>query len=199
MEFRACKTSGFTLIEILVVVVVIAILMSVVIGSFTGADRAQEYNGYMQRLALKVEMARDKAVQKNREWGMHISEEGITFSEFDEINGSWITQSQRPFGSSDFANELEFELEVEAFAGIEISPELFNSDEEEGFSLDDEVDKNFPDVILFSSGEATPFELAAQPKSFEGEVLVLETDGFMRTRVRKASDRGFEDGQNAYR
>ena len=190
---------GFTLIEILVVVVVVAIAMSVVIGSFSSADRNQEYMGYIQRLATKIEMARDRAVQRNREWGIHVEEHDIVFSEYDPVNEIWTIQSQRPFNSDDYAQQLEFVVEVEAFSGIDVNAESF-AGADDGFSLDQDSeagndsgngsgngnnsgDLDFPDVVLFSSGEVTPFELSAQPVEWEAEPAVLVSDGFARTQL----------------
>lgn len=185
---------GFTLIEILVVVVVVSIAMSVVVANFSGSDRQQEYSGHMHRLALKVEMARDKAVQRNREWGIHVDESGVRFSEYDQINGLWVMQSQRPFNAGEFAAELEYAVEVEAFAGIDISAETFaqNDQDETGFSLDENKlqDTDFPDVVIFSSGEVTPFKIQTEPKAWQSEPLILSSDGFTRVRVHRESEQG---------
>ncbi len=184
------QSRGFTLIEILVVVVVVSIAMSVVVATFGGSDRSQEYTGYMQRLALKVEMARDKAVQRNREWGLHVSEEGLSFSEYDAVNQLWVVQSQRPFNASEFARQLEFSIEVEAFAGIDVSAETFAQPAEDDYSLEGDADEeaDFPDVVFFSSGEVTPFELTAEPRDWTAQPLVLASDGFSRAKVRESSD-----------
>ena len=90
------RGSGFTLIEILVVVLVVAILMGVVVGSFTGVDKEQELQGFAERLALRIELARDKALQSNKEWGVYIDEDGIRFAEFDEVNEEWLDRAERP-------------------------------------------------------------------------------------------------------
>ena len=187
--FERDLNRGFTLIEILVVVVVVAIAMSVVLGTFSSADRNQEYTGFMQRLATKIEMARDKAVQRNREWGIHIDESEIAFSEYDPVNEVWVVQSQRPFNSGEYARQLEFSVEVESFAGIDVSAESF-SRSDDGFSLEqnnrrerEDAETDFPDVVLFSSGEVTPFEITAQPKDWDAQPAVLVSDGFTRTRI----------------
>ncbi len=164
---------GFTLIEILVVVIVVGILMGVVVGSFTSTDREQQLRGYVERLALKIEMARDKALQRNREWGMYVGDEGVSFAEFDEANGEWIPYEQRPFKPDPYARSLEFKATVEAYEGLP------SDDAQPG------EERELPDIILFSSGETTPFALTLKPKDWDTLWWQLETDGFTRISVER--------------
>ena len=106
MQRVRTPVAGFTLIEILVVVLVVSIIMGVVVASFTGVDREQSLRGYSERLALKIEFARDKALQANREWGVYIDEDGVRFAEYDEINGEWIQRADKPFTDDGFDSEL---------------------------------------------------------------------------------------------
>ena len=165
----APRQSGFTLIEILVVVLVVSILMGVVVNSFTGADREQTLRGYAERFALKIELARDKALQANREWGVYIDRDGVRFAEFDEINGEWIARGEKPFTADNYDAEVEIRVEVEELAGQLAENE---GDEEE-----------IPTIVLFSSGETTPFEILIEPLAWETRPWLLESDGFTRTSV----------------
>ena len=168
---------GFTLIEILVVVLVVSILMGVVVGSFTGVDREQTLRGYCERLALKIEFARDKALQANREWGVYIDEDGVRFAEFDEINSEWIQRGEKPFGADDFESGLRFDVEVEEIPGA------LAQDAQAGDDDDD-----LPSIVLFSSGETTPFEIVIEPEDWETTPWVLHSDGFTRTAVERGDD-----------
>ncbi len=165
----ARRTAGFTLIEILVVVLVVSILMGVVVASFTGADREQALRGYAERLALRIEMARDKSLQANREWGFYVDENGVRFAEFDEINAEWIPRGERPFSAESFDSELEIEVDVEDFDFL-----LGEADEDED---------DLPDVVLFSSGETTPFTITLDPVDWETRPWHLSSDGFTRTEL----------------
>ena len=163
---------GFTLIEILVVVIVVGILTSVVIGAFTGSDRRLTLQGYAERLALRIEMARDKALQRNKEWGMYVEDEGVRFAEFDEVNGEWVERTTRPFVDEGFAENLEFRVRVEEFDVA--SEDLFAAD-----NRDDK--RKMPSVIIYSSGEVTPFDLTVTPREWQGAGWTLSSDGFTRT------------------
>ena len=165
----APRPCGFTLIEILVVVLVVSILMGVVVNSFTGADREQTLRGYSERLALKIELARDKALQANREWGVYIDRDGVRFAEFDETNGEWIMRGEKPFSADNYDAQVAFEVEVEALAG-----QLTDTEDD---------DKELPTIVLFSSGETTPFEISIEPQDWETRPWLLASDGFTRTSV----------------
>ena len=178
MKLHPGIRSGFTLIEILVVVLIISILMGVVVNSFTGVDREQTFLGYAERLALRIEMARDKALQSNREWGVYIDDRrGVRFAEFDEINGEWIEHGDKPFNPDSYDKQVRFSVEVEEYAGA-----LGAADE-------DAEDKALPTIVLFSSGETTPFEITIEPIDWQTLPWRLTSDGFTRTNVAR-SERG---------
>ena len=171
----AVRQSGFTIIEILVGVLVVSILMGVVVSSFTGVDREQSLRGYCERLALKIEFARDKALQANREWGVYIDADGVRFAEFDEINGEWVQRVEKPFTPEAYDTALRFEVELEEIPGaLAQSTDLLEGDVED-----------LPNIVLFSSGETTPFEITIQPEEWQTTPWLLHSDGFTRTAVER--------------
>jgi len=171
----ASHQRGFTLIEILVVVIVVSVLMGVVVNSFTGVDREQTLRGYSERLALRIEIARDRALQANREWGLYIDDDGVRFAEFDETNGEWVERTSKPFAGESYDREVRFGIEVEELEGALREPEG--------------EDKNLPDIVLFSSGETTPFEISIDPMQWETTPWLLSSDGFTRTGVARGEQR----------
>ena len=168
---RTRKTAGFTLIEILVVVLVVSILMGVVVGSFTGVDQEQSFRGYAERLALRIEMARDKALQANREWGVYLDRDGVRFAEFDEINGEWVARADKPFNGERYDTSVEFQVKVEALDGT--------------LPTGEDEDNPIPDIVLFSSGEVTPFEIIISPLEWQTRAWLLRSDGFTRTTLER--------------
>ena len=174
MHACAPTSRGFTLIEILVVVLVVSILMGVVAGSFSGSDREQTLRGYTERLALRIEFARDKALQSNREWGVFVDEEGVRFAEFDEINALWSPRGEKPFQADAYDRDVEFKVVVEDLPGNLQAPQ--------------DPDEQIPDIVLFSSGETTPFEITITPIDWETRPWLLASDGFTRTAATRSDE-----------
>ncbi len=167
---------GFTLIEVLVVVVLIGILASVVALSFTGANLDQELRGEAERAALRMELARSNALQRNREWGLLVDEDGYRFLELDPYQAAWVEQSERPLAPVRMPENIHLKLETE---GFELP--VVDSADETG-DADEEQDE--PNLLIFSSGEVTPFELAFEPE-WEGQTLRISSDGLSRVRLVK--------------
>lgn len=162
------RQSGFTLLELLVVVVMVAVLTGTVILGFTGADTEQRLRGSADQLAYAIELARQYALQRNREWGLYVEPDAIQFVEFDPEEKAWVERTERPFGSTEILPNVELRVESERF------DQLSKQDQED-----------LPRVILFSSGEVTPFTLFMEPQ-WDAPAWEVSSDGISRTRAERA-------------
>lgn len=174
---RANEASGFTLIELLVVVVVLGILMSIVVFSLNPSSDQRSLQGFAQRMAQRIELARDRAIQNNQEWGLKVGENDYGFFVYDDMERRWLPQRQRPFQPDDPPYPIQFEITVEAGGFSDIEPGVFDPRQtESGSGIDTDSDKDLPDVVFFSSGEASQFFVDVRP--LRGEAgLRLMTDG----------------------
>ncbi len=171
---------GFTLIEILVVVLIIGVLASVVTLSFTGGNLEQELRGEAERTALRIELARSNALQRNREWGVVVEEAGYRFVELDPYNAAWVEQTERPLQPVVMPANVRLTLETEGFELPQLTIEEAQDDEEEERGLE-------PNLIIFSSGELTPFTLTLQPQ-WESRPWAVSSDGLSRVRAQRDED-----------
>lgn len=157
---------GFTLIEILVVMLVIGIAVGVIGFSFSTSNSYYSANAYAQRLAQRIEMARDRAIQSNSEWGMFVAKDEYHFAIFDQINGEWFEHTTKPFNAEKTQYTLNFKLTVEDYPG------QVDSDDEE-----------LPDLIFFSSGEVSPFVLDLKIDELPNATWQFQSDGFSQVRA----------------
>ncbi len=153
---------GFTLLEVLVVITILAVLTATVMLSFTGADRRQALKGAAERVAQRVEMARQRSLTRNREWGIYVEADTYRFAEFDPEQGAWIRQTGRPFDRDDLPDGVRLSLDVEEYDSLP-------------FDEDDEL----PQIVIFSSGEITPFRLRIEPE-WRAASWWVESDGLAR-------------------
>ncbi len=173
MPISASRTSdrlfscGFTLLELLVVVTLVAILTGTVILGFTGADQEQRLRGAAEQLAQRMELARQYALQRNREWGVYVDADSVRFAEFDPEQDTWVEQARRPFATLELPANVRLEAESE---GLDQLPES-------------ERDR-LPKVILFSSGEVTPFTISLMP-DWESSPWQLSSDGLSKIDVQR--------------
>ena len=162
-------SEGFTLVEVLVVVSLVSILTGVVVLGFTGADTQQEVKGFAQRFAFRVELARQQALNRNREWGIYVAEQDYHFAEFSPDLGEWEEQSQRPFDTIEVPDFVRLRIETEGVGELPFENE------------------HLPQILVFSSGEVTPFTLYLEMPG-DLEAWVVNSDGLSRARARRESE-----------
>jgi general secretion pathway protein H len=161
------RCRGFTLLELLVVIALAAIITGTVILGFTGSDTEQRLKGSADQLAYTLELARQHALQRNREWGVYVETDGVRFAEFDPEQAAWVEQTQRPFGS------------VSVLAGVELRAEAEGLDQ-----LTETERERLPDLVLFSSGEVTPFTVYLEPQ-WNTLAWTVASDGISRVRAER--------------
>ena len=178
--------SGFTLIELLVVVLIIGILMGTAVIVIDAGGDQRAFTAYGQRLVQRIEMARDRAIQNNQEWGMVVDAEDYRFVAYDEDQRQWFPQLQSPFRPDKPPRPVVFQLRVLDQFDTELNAGVFAPNDE---SLGNQADPNSsgadtkrnPDLVFFSSGETMPFDLELLVKDAAPGVLNglrISTDGF---------------------
>lgn len=179
------RTLGFTLIELLIVVAVLGILMGAAVLSLNPASDQRALQGFAQRMAQRIELARDRAIQNNQEWGLHVHEEGYGVVAFDDISGRWVPQRQKPFEPDEPTAPVNFTITVQEGGFEDISAAVFAAVDPNASGITGaENEKNLPDVVFFSSGEASQFFIDMQ---FSGskQTVRLATDGFSPVRIQE--------------
>jgi general secretion pathway protein H len=135
------KQYGFTLVEILVVVIIIATISGLALLSINLIGDDRELDTERKRLATLIEVAQDEAMLQGREFGLEIMTSTYRFVEFDPFAYQW----------SEISDDELFRLR-QLPDGME-----FEDPDKAGMSLT--VETYAPHVFVFSSGESTSYEI----------------------------------------
>ena len=163
---------GFTLIEILVVIVVIGIIVSIGLLSLgvLGDDRQLRREAF--RIGSLLEVAQDEAVMQGREFGLEVMLTSYRFVEFDPFQRLWAeVQADDVFRARQLPEGIEFDLYLEDKSVLlEIDAEdLSDPDAKDNSNSRDEF---APHILIFSSGDSTPFQLRILDRERDYSVIL---------------------------
>lgn len=142
------RLGGFTLVEVLVVIVIIGVVIAGLTLSLgiTGQDRELERE--RDRLMALMEVAREESAVQAREIGLRFHRTGYEFLAFDALQGQWLQVDDDPaLRPRQWPAGLRASLRVEGRPVVLPKPE---------------VTQREPQVLLFSSGELNLFELTVE-------------------------------------
>lgn len=161
LPHRRCPRSsrGFTLLELLVVLLIIGVLISFAVLSISRADNAVEEEA--QRLAALIKLASQEAVLQGRELAIEFDGDRYDFLAFDGTE--W-----QPLDDDELlrARTLPFDVIVE----LEIEGERLSLSTVQGEQKG--AGNAPPRIFLLSSGEMSPFNLIVR-KTAEGDAYRL--------------------------
>jgi general secretion pathway protein H len=148
---------GFTLIEVLVVMVILGVLAGAVALSVGDRGKDAHIKESAQRFFGLTQMLSDEALFENKDLAIYFTPEHYEFYYFSppetiEQPGTWQKYTSPPFKSHELEESLSFELNIE---DERVDLNLV----EEGDLGDDGVKKITPQLIFWASGEMPLFEL----------------------------------------
>ena len=145
MKKRRCpqsKKAGFTLLEIMIVVVIVGLLSAAVVPmvSRSSDDILKEQ---ADRFSALVKLSQDESILQSRQLGLRIKESSYSFLQQDGEN--WIPFEEGPFRERQLSGNTKISLFLD---DIDVSLA-------EGIAG---AEKTKPQVFILSSGEMTPFK-----------------------------------------
>jgi general secretion pathway protein H len=169
------RIRGFTLVEILVVVIIIGTIMSIAMLSLNLVDDERALQREARKLISLVEIARDEAVFQGREFGVEFMTGSYRFVEYDPLAGQW---ADVPFDEMLRLRELPEELELELFIDdkrvlLDPNPKLLMDPDDD--SPVNTLNNYSPHIYIYSSGDMTPFELTIN-RDVDDATIALEGD-----------------------
>ena len=93
------NSAGFTLVELMVVLLIIGLMASVVVFSFPSGSSALEEDA--QRFAARTAALRDNAILQSRPMAVQVTPSGYSFLE--RRKGSWSVIEDKPFVSTNWS------------------------------------------------------------------------------------------------
>jgi general secretion pathway protein H len=162
------RSKGFTLVEILVVVVIMAIVISIAILAISTTGRDPQLDEESRRIEGLVGLLHERALLEGRDFGLRIEPSAYEFVIYDARRDRWTTFDQEhEFRHRDLPKGVSFQLELDSHVVV-IKP------------IDRSLSTNAPaapQLAIAASGEGTPFRLTllragtASRASVDGDAL----------------------------
>ncbi len=142
------KSRGFTLLELLVVLVMVGIILGVAMISLGDGGRGDRIRQEGQRLAVLFNLLTQESVLNSVEYGVLLKPDGYSFLRF--VEGEWQPlQGDSLLQERALPGDMELTLYMDQVS-VSLEPQFLQDDDEK---------KIKPQLIFFSSAERTPFEL----------------------------------------
>jgi general secretion pathway protein H len=142
MRSSRCR-AGFTLLEIMVVLVLIGIVSTLAVFSI-GEPSRQQLGNEAERVQALLQLASEEAMLTSREYGVIFYRDGYSFVIHDPRNESaWTPLEQGTFRRRQLPDGVTLSLFVEGLAA----------------TGDETMQNALPQLVLFAAGGRTPFRL----------------------------------------
>jgi len=185
MTYRQQQQRGFTLLEVMVVLVIIGLLLSMVNLGGSGRQAQSETEQLARRFQGAFDMYREEAVFQNIDLGVAILPESTTLLSYQDINSQeftagldreeldalaknpWQAYSGRLGATIEVPEQVSLALFVE---GVEVDTETLQGDGDDEGPL--------PALLFLSSDEYTPFRIELGHIDDQAFLITVKGDGF---------------------
>jgi general secretion pathway protein H len=157
--YTRSRQTGFSLLEIMVVVVIVGIVISVASLSLGILGNDRQLTTEATRFMALAEVAQDEATMQGREFGIELMTAGYRFVEYDALSGQW---QDIPNDDTLRLRALPEHVELELYLEdkrilLEDDPASFDDPKTRATRSASQI--YAPHLLIYSSGDVTPFEL----------------------------------------
>lgn len=155
------KNAGFTLIEVLIVIIIVGVVMTFV--SLNIGAKPSSAKHAAQQLQSLLELARDEAILKGQVLGWQMSSQNYSFSRYK--NKTW-----QPLTADKLLRSYNLQPELEYKLLLDNSKVKIN-------------DKSLPQIILLPDGSINDFSLFIQPIDHSETYQIFTQQGKIKTQL----------------
>ncbi|WP_417683659.1 pilus assembly FimT family protein [Pseudidiomarina aquimaris] len=183
------KTKGFTLVEVMVTIAIIA-LMAVAVTFVVPDQQDDQLDDAAEDLYQRMRYAQEYALLRHAILGLRFDEQGYTFVEWREQE--WQPLNFRGLRPQDWPAGVIYELESETedlLGQNEDAVEAFFAPPEDATVSAEELEAQQPQLWILGSGDVSVFTLCLQPEnSFAGEGWLLRSEDGYNISLQRAED-----------
>ena len=166
------RNKGFTLVEILVVVVIMAVVIALAVLSIGVTGRDTQLDEESRRIEGLVDILHERALLEGRDFGLRIQPTGYEFTVFETGRDRWLTlNDEQEFRHRNLPKGVTFKLQLDS-VDVVLKPV------EQGM-LNDQPPPP-PQVAIAASGDGTPFRLTLTREATQASTSV-NGDAFGKT------------------
>lgn len=164
----AARIAGFTLLEVLVVIVIIGIIVSAATLGIGVLGRDREAEDQTRRFWAVLQQAREEAELQSLDVGVYLAASGYEFLRYDRRRSEW-----QPFiddalyAARELPEGLRFKLWLDS-REVVLKPTLAertppeDDEDDEDREDDKKDDQPPPQIMVLSSGDVMPFDLQVE-------------------------------------
>ena len=157
-------SSGFTLIEIMVVVFIVGLLASAAVIVFGGESRDTQLDREAERLNALFDYAREQAELQTRDYGFRTHRGSYQFVVFDPLRNEW-----RLVMEDDSLRERNLPEGLQPALIVEGRPIVLEN-------RWPKIDDFKPQVMIFGNGDLTSFELILAREGTQDRARILSDE-----------------------
>jgi len=165
------RQSGFTLIEIMVVMVLLGLISSIALTTVGGGNQKRELMNEVNRLHAVLRMAAEESIFSNTEIGVVIESDLYEFLTYNESEGKWVAAEPLFLRSYSLPEWISLDFQREGK-----KRKILGSQSEDDSSILDSQASKKPDFMLLSSGEVTGFSINMQIKDDSDSRIEIKTN-----------------------
>ncbi|MEH8017292.1 type II secretion system minor pseudopilin GspH [Rheinheimera muenzenbergensis] len=163
MRLRPAAIAGFTLLELMLVILLVGLLATMVTLNFSGESRHEKLSKEAERFQQITQYVAETALLKQQEWGLYVLTDRYGFLYYDYDSAKWLA-AEEPDGLREhkLPQDISMTLELDGLEAAEdnlLSQLDWQLDEEQQDAEEQQDIPVLPQVFILSSGEISPFKL----------------------------------------